>query len=99
MATSKTSSRASAPKSTSVSAHKHTDLESRIAALEAAVAKNQAGLLECVKQATAMAEGLSQPQPSQSGQDPRVDNLIGKLRQLVTRLQRNRGNIPDWPTF
>ena len=100
MATTK-SSRASSAKA-AVSEHNHSDLEARIAKLEAAVKQNEAEILKCAKRCLAISEDLKAPAPapaSAGGKDPRVDELQGKLRQLVRRLSRTRGNVPDWPNF
>ena len=98
MATTK-SSRASSAKPTAAE-HKHSELESRIAKLEAAVKQNEAEILKCAKRCLAISEDLKAPAPAAAGgADPRVDELQGKLRQLVRRLSRTRGNVPDWPNF
>ena len=98
MATSKTSSKTAAAK-TGVAAHSHSELEARIAKLETAVKKNEGEILKCAQRCLALSEDLKTPAPASSSRDPRVDELQGKLRQLIVRLSQTRGNIPDWPKF
>ena len=101
MATSKTSKASTSTAKTGVATHNHSDLEARIAKLEAAVKKNEEEILNCATRCLSLSEDLkaSCEATSGGGNDPRVSELQAKLRQLVQRLSQTRGNLPDWPSF
>ena len=76
------------------------DHSKEIAALEAKIQALESKCSDLENALNAAKEELSKPAPASSGnKDPRVDDLILKLNQLVGHLTIKRGQRPDCPRF
>jgi len=97
MATTRSTPKAKSPAKSAapaVAEHSHADLLAKIDSLEGQV-KALASEISAVKAASA--EQKAQPAPAaSSAQDPRVDPLLRKLRQLTRHLRGARTDMPQF---
>ena len=78
-------------------------LEAKCAVLEDALSKALDAIKVTEQKVAALEAAAAKPAPvakSAAGEDPRVDELLGKLRALVSKCRHTRGKESQpWPRF